>query len=162
MIIRTTSGDMDDPIDGVDVINIYSRGVTALGRGLSHMSYFKFEIPNIGPFPSMEHYWYWCKTGKCYGEFRQNISPWEAKRIGRTKPIVHNENFMDDIVLGELWRLKCNPKLADAFFESELPFTHYFTLGGNPNGSKRNTPNNQWFWVEYLAELRAAGTLDAM
>lgn len=44
--------------DGIDHINVYSKGKTALGRFLSNFAQVDLETKN-GNFSSVEAYWYW-------------------------------------------------------------------------------------------------------
>ena len=45
--------------DGIDHINVYSKGKTVLGRALSNFSYSRIRIPFLGTFLSVEAFWYW-------------------------------------------------------------------------------------------------------
>lgn len=66
---------IDHNKDGIDHINIYSKGRTALGRFLSNFAQAEIETED-GEFASIEGYWYWllCHPGtnpdckECDGE----------------------------------------------------------------------------------------------
>ena len=47
--------------DGIDHINIYSRGHTELGQYLSNFAYTPIQTED-GRFYSIEGYWYWLNT----------------------------------------------------------------------------------------------------
>lgn len=161
MAIMTTSGPIDEPQDGINVINIYTRGMTTLGRSLSHLAKVGFMHPEYGHFPSMEHYWMWCKTGKLHYDVFLPLDPWEVKKKAKEFPIVPSDTFEKDILEGEYHKLRCNPWLAKLLKECELPLAHYFTYGGNSNRVFREPPTNQWFWVAWLAKYDGSAT-DAM
>lgn len=69
-----------DPLnDGVDHINVYSKGKTALGRFLTNFAYSPI-ITEDGPFQSIEGYWYWLG---CKDDDLRMVHGWEAKQLGR-------------------------------------------------------------------------------
>jgi len=45
--------------DGLSHINIYSKGMTELGRLLSNFANTPVNTPQDGKFTSIEGYWYW-------------------------------------------------------------------------------------------------------
>jgi len=50
--------------DGIDHINLYSRGHTELGQYLSNFAYTPIQTED-GRFNSIEAYWYWLNTHNC-------------------------------------------------------------------------------------------------
>jgi hypothetical protein len=66
--------------DGIDHINIYSKGKTELGRWLSNFSECAIKHPFDGYFNSVEAYWYYDITGN---EDLRLTSGFEAKQLGR-------------------------------------------------------------------------------
>ena len=72
---------MSDYFDGINCINIYSKGVTELGRLLSNFA----RIPIHGNghiFASVEAWWYWYTTGKVHHHLK-NLHGFKAKEEGR-------------------------------------------------------------------------------
>jgi hypothetical protein len=49
--------------DGIDHINIYSRGKTEVGRQLSNFAHTPFTHKDYGYFNSVEGLWYYLITG---------------------------------------------------------------------------------------------------
>ena len=54
----------DSTTDGIDHINIYSKGYTKLGRLLSNFTKSEFTHPIYGHFMSVEGFWYYIKLEK--------------------------------------------------------------------------------------------------
>ena len=134
--------------DGVTHINVYTKGKTGLGRGLSNLSSVSFTIPGVGSFRSMEAYWYWVKTGKQFGHLMK-MSGFEAKQEGKQLPTIKSPTFEDDILDGHLWRLKCSPMLTHCLSTCRLPLVHYYNYG-----SKVIVPQSGDFQMDYLNYIR--------
>lgn len=120
--------------DGIDHINIYSKGRTVLGRSLTNFAPCVFRHPEYGDFNSVEGFWYWLATGKQYDDLRA-LSGFQAKEAGRRYPRIDIKNFKQEIRGALLCRLEADPKLKAQLAESELPFTHYYYYG-NPENCK--------------------------
>jgi hypothetical protein len=119
--------------DGVDHINVYSRGLTQLGQALSNFAHIPFNHPQYGFFASVEAFWYWVGTGMKHDDLRRLYSG-TAKSAGiRKNPVKMDEHEFAKIIQDGL-RLKIaqNPKLREALKASTLPFRHYFVYGNNP------------------------------
>lgn len=117
--------------DGVDHINVYTKGATSLGKALSNLARIELTHPRYGRWPSVENLWYWLSTGKrahLEDEFRQ-CSPWDAKRIGTPMERVKYPEFEQEILEAIEFKIKQNQWLADELKESTLPLTHYFVYG---------------------------------
>lgn len=135
-------------IDGVDHINIYSKGETELGRKLSNFYLKSFTHPEYGDFKSIEGFYYWLKTGLIHDELR-NLYGFKAKEIGRTFPIVHREHFIDSICYAIYCCLEQHPDIKKEIKESQLPFTHYYVSYG-----VKVTPKNTEWLVEFFTKYR--------
>ncbi len=115
----------DHTKDGIDHINIYSKGKTRLGIWLSNFQKEPFECED-GKFYSIEGYWYFLGCGneklrKCYG--------YMAKKIGResgAKDWLETEEFKNKIKKAMEIKLTLNPEMAKEFKYSVLPFKHYY------------------------------------
>src|SRR5882724_14111 len=74
---------IDPKNDGIDHINIYSKGATELGRALSNFAHSPVKLKD-GNFASLEGYWYWLLSNKdAKAEILRKLYGWEAKKAGR-------------------------------------------------------------------------------
>jgi len=146
--------------DGVTHINVWSRAKTPMGRALSNFAHTPFDHPAYGYFSSVEGFWYWLSTGKTNNLFR-SLYGFKAKEAGRLVrkeldanggvPIV--ENFDAEIKKALLCKIEQNEELRRALKESDLPLTHYYVWGEEPN-IKITTPED-FAWIhQYIEELR--------
>lgn len=121
---------LPDPAkDGVDHINIYTKGMTWLGQQLSNMSYYSFAHPKYGVFGSLEAFWYWLATGQQHEELR-NLAGFKAKMVGKQFERVSVEDFEEQFKFAMQLRLEQNPIISKALSESMLPLAHYYCYGG--------------------------------
>lgn len=124
--------------DGIDHINIYSKGQTELGRLLSNFAETPFEHPLFGYFESVEGFWYWAKTGKTHDDLRY-LSGYDAKSIGKKYKEVFNPNFEKEVKECITLKIEQNPTLFEMLKDSTLPFTHYYVYEDKivePKGNK--------------------------
>lgn len=120
-------------MDGVDHLNVYSKGRTLLGQQLSNFAHLAINHPKHGFFASVEAYWYWVSTGLQHDSLRRLYGA-TAKTAGiRFNPVKMDESDFVNLIQDAL-RLKVaqNPKLREAMKKSTLPFRHYFVYGSNP------------------------------
>lgn len=131
--------------DGIDHINIYSKGKTELGRFLSNFSYSRIDTP-YGPFDSVEGYWYYLLTPRYSfkAERLKSLTGFKAKELGRelTQGVDWNysEEFKTLIKNAISCKINTMIGMADLLSESDLPFTHYYEY----NGKVINVPENKW------------------
>lgn len=137
-------------IDGGDHINIYSKGLTPLGRALSNFT--KAPITTLdGGFQSIEGYWYWLNSQHADRDKLRNLYGWEAKKVGRELDSGDWNNdsiFKLKIIHAMVMKLVEHPAILTLFKENFLPFRHYYVYGGKTVEPKEG----QWiveFW-EYL------------
>ena len=137
--------------DGIDHINVFSRGETELGRLLSNFAHTPFDL-NGRRFESVEGYWYWKMTGD---ERVSQMFGWQAKQFGRElmdrKAEGKSSLQPTPLELREVYlrKLKFHPHIRNMLLLSNLPFKHYYVF----NGSVREEP--RWTWTADLwAELR--------
>jgi len=123
---------LDPNKDGETHINIYSRGVTGLGRRLSNFAHTPFTISD-GTFASVEGYWYWLLTNHENRNILKGLYGYEAKKEGRKLvdkefPIEEYDKnkFKHDIERALRAKLKNHSDLLESFIESTLPFSHYY------------------------------------
>lgn len=119
----------DPSMDGIDHINIYSKGQTWLGRWLSNFQYAPFTHETHGSFHSIEGYWYWLKTGLCHDTLR-TLSGWEAKKEGRKFQAVPLGSFEFHVKYALYLKLIQNPEAIQPLMKSRLPFNHYYVVDG--------------------------------
>lgn len=139
--------------DGIDHINIYSKGETVLGRYLSNFTYSPFKHPFDGEFKSVEGYWYYNLTGD---EEQRNLYGFKAKERGRNYLKEINPEGNDwqvahlSIKLALISKLtQCEPEMLALFIQSNLPFRHYYKYG-----DKIIEPERGGWIVEFFEDLR--------
>lgn len=117
--------------DGLDYINVYSKGVTKLGRWLSNFTECEFTIDNLC-FKSVEGYWYFLLSDRtcfdlCY------LSGFEAKQYGKrfvAKKYDDNDaEFKENICKAIDSKLKSDKIMLKLLSDSTLPLCHYYTYG---------------------------------
>lgn len=129
--------------DGINHINIYSRGKTELGVNLSHFAKTPFVHPYFGPFNSMEGFWYYLKAEKKDDKLRQLYGP-EAKFYGKKLPSVLVRHFNLLIMDANYLKIKQNPHIAKMMIESTLPFDHYYVNYKAVSPFKIKIPGFEW------------------
>lgn len=141
-------------MDGVDWINIYSKGETKLGRDLSNFAALSVETLD-GSFASLEGYWYYLSISPSLAareRLRYTVGH-EAKSLGRElrgTDYEANPIFKLKIVHAMVGKLILHPALFAAFKDSSLPFRHYYVYGGQEVEPK----SGQWI-VPIWEMLRA-------
>lgn len=138
--------------DGIDHINIHSRGKTHLGRLLSHFAHTPFIHPYYGPFYSMEGFWYYMRSGATDQKLRY-LSGFRAKTHGKKLAYVWYDNFKEDIMAANYQKILQVPCLAQMVVESHLPFDHYYTFG---DSQIVITPNNYDWLCSGFEDIRTA------
>ncbi len=137
-------------VDGIDHINVYSKGKTELGKWLSNFSYAEFCVDNLA-FKSVEGYWYFlltdCKEyNLCY------LHGFEAKQYGKrfaSKKYDDNDNvFKDKIKKAIDEKIKSNRQMMLALSNSTLPLCHYYDYSG-----KKVDAGYDWI-VEHIEHRR--------
>lgn len=146
----------DPKRDGIDHINVYSKGATQLGQDLSNFAHVPFEHPDHGFFASMEAYWYWLSTGKQHDNLRRLYKA-TAKAAGIRLPKVEMdpELFRSLICDGLKLKIMQNRKLRDELKKSHLPFRHYFFYGSAPNWVIKEKADHR-YQMECLESIRKA------
>lgn len=127
-------------IDGVDHINVYSKGATQLGRLLSNFAHTPFTGGNR-EFASVEGWWHWYCTGKKFHHLA-DLYGFKAKQEGKKYERVQ---VPDRKVLFSVYKRKieCNDNIRRMLVESTLPFTHYYVYGGK-------VVQTDWEWTGSL------------
>jgi hypothetical protein len=150
------NNELPDPEkDGIDHINIFSRGKTELGRILSNLYAAWFEHPEDGWFRSIEAYWHYLKINHPQREELRATSGPKALRLGRDLRRTYGERKISEQEFQRKIRLALEAKSAqyslirDLLTESDLPFRHYYVYFSKTvvNGS------HQWV-VEIWEQIR--------
>lgn len=128
--------------DGVDHINVYSKGKTELGRLLSNFAHTPFKF-NGKKFESVEGFWYWWITEK---DELKDLWGIKAKTTGRKYAPIRLEPRKDQLKLVYYAKLRDNPELAEMLIDSELPLTHYYVY------MEKKVPVEKYEWTAKLWE----------
>ncbi len=113
--------------DGIDCINVYSKGKTQLGRDLSNFAHTPFN-GNGRHFASVEGWWYWFITGKKH-HYLCTLWGFRAKKEGKKFPQIFK---VTPVILKQVYRTKLalNLEIAKTLKTSSLPFTHFYEYWG--------------------------------
>lgn len=118
-------------MDGTDYINIYSKGLTLLGRALSNFS--EYPIKTIdGTFMSVEGYWYWLNSDHENKDQLRRKYGYDAKEFGRKlKSNDWNDEplFKLKIAHALLTKLISHDNIYQMFKTNQLEFVHYYEFG---------------------------------
>lgn len=126
--------------DGIDHINIYSKGKTVIGRKLTNFAKHPFTCED-GDFKSIEGYWYWLS---CKDDRLRKLSGFEAKKLGRelrAADWVKDEWFKEKILKA------IQIKLDDLRSELKgitLPFAHYYVYGYGDKAKVNEPEDGKW------------------
>ncbi len=129
--------------DGIDHINIYSKGKTLLGRLLSNFADTPFTILNKGKFRTVEGFWYWTMTGR---EELRNMSGWMCKDNGRKYLSIREHPTELELLEAYRAKLEAHPDIKVMLNQNSLPFAHYYCYGD------KVVPANEWLWTAKLWE----------
>lgn len=140
--------------DGVDHINVYSKGKTDLGQQLSNFYRSIFILPDHGMFKSVEGYWFWLATGMRHITLRY-ASGHFAKAEGSKLEKFHVEGFEEKIKAAISAKIYQNPDLERALKESTLPLEHYYCYGKDGNYRVIELPKYRWM-VDHIESIRTA------
>lgn len=144
--------------DGVDHINIYTKGKTLLGRRLTNLSDDPVTVEGYGTFQCLEGFWYYYLTGCIYPELK-TMNGFQAKKFGKgirddriDKDGLTNEQKE---ILKEAIRskLRQNKDLLRLLIQSDLPLAHYYFYGKEDNPKVHYLDQYDWI-VEEIERIR--------
>jgi len=144
--------------DGVDHINIYTKGKTILGRRLTNISSDPVTVEGYGSFKCLEGFWYYYLTDCKYPQLKQ-MSGFEAKKFGKTirDDRIDKEGLAESQkeVLKEAIKskLRQNKDLLRLLIESNLPLAHYYFYGTEDNPRVHYLEHFDWI-VEEIERIR--------
>ena len=143
---------MNPEKDGVDHINVYSKGKTEIGRLLSNFAETPFTYEPYGTFKSVEGFWYYYFTD-CENEYLKDLHGSAAKTAGKK---VLKEAYGDvtekdkEIVLEAIrCKLRQNRYILDLLVENDLPFEHYYVRIDDNKTKVTDKPEYKWMMDEY-------------
>lgn len=129
--------------DGVDYINVYSKGDTTLGRLLSNFAHTKIDVDGV-VFESVESWWYWVKMNNINSSLllpiftEGQLTEIQAKRGKEAKvffrSLYEDESFefnpsKEELKKIYLLKLEQHQYIKKLLLDSNLPFTHYYVMG---------------------------------
>lgn len=139
---------MDPKQDGVTHINVYSKGLTELGRYLSNFSECNIQTED-GPFRTVEGYWYWLA---CQDERLRSTDGWGSKKLGRDlrAPDWPKTPGFEQKILKAIALKLTNPWCVEHLIKSgTLPFFHYYVVDG-----KAVMPKDGLWMISFITEFR--------
>lgn len=153
---------IDYKLDGIDHINVYSKGKTSLGRFLSNFAETNLDIED-GSFASIEGYWYWLVCSGCPIveskdlESLRMVFGSDAKILGKKlrERYALNETQLDsDLNFRRKIKTAIKLKIEESQYKGEftastLPLKHYYVF----YGSVKEPKSHHWV-IDYLDELR--------
>lgn len=135
--------------DGVDFINIYSKGSTVLGRWMTNFAHSAFTIDIDGEkhqFQSIEGLWYWLLCDK--DDSLKSLHGYQAKARGkevlREKQSIQVSNREEIIKKAIDEKIKSNPEKMLELAESTLKFVHFYEYGGKRVDAKHEWITQHW------------------
>lgn len=132
---------MNSDNDGIDHINVYSKGKTLLGRKLSNFADTPFELSNDGFFRTVEGYWYWIMTGL---EELRTLPGWECKQVGKRATLLRTCPTKTELSKAYRAKLEAHSDIAEALRNNKLPLAHYYVYNGKVVEPK------EWQWTAQL------------
>ena len=134
--------------DGVDHINVYSKGRTHLGRLLSNFAYSAM-ITEDGEFSSIEGYWYWLLCDHPRKDDLRKKFGNDAKELGRQLGAsdwpMDDSEFERKIIAALRIKVDSSEEIKKLLKQSHLPFVHYYVY----LGKSKTVPGCEWFLSEF-------------
>jgi predicted NAD-dependent protein-ADP-ribosyltransferase YbiA (DUF1768 family) len=152
--------------DGVDHINIYSKGMTRVGKLLTNFASTPFSLDGVY-FKSAESYWFYCKAelmGLPFEHFK-DLSAYEAKTLGKklVGDFEYTDHFKFCIKRGLMAKINQNEEVRNLLLESELPLVHYYAYGKPGSWKVTDQPHHFWqceFFMNYRIHYRSGKVLN--
>lgn len=138
--------------DGVDHINIYSKGKTALGQVLSNFWMCEIQTED-GTFWSVEAYWAWLSVNELCNkrnDLRAKMSGWSAKQMGHQLVTKYGKRFeprFEEKIMGAIhYKINQFKPLIKPFIK-DLPFVHYYCWGNPGKDYKKVDVTAKYQWM---------------
>jgi hypothetical protein len=152
--------DMNIHADGIDHINVYSKGRTELGRFLTNFAYCPI-VTEDGPFNSIEGYWGWLglSENNPVREQLRTLYGWQAKKLKDDQykngdPGRFDENFEAKIAKAVLLKMhtdKAKNILRQNQALLDLPLEHYYCFGPDDNPKVIDVKRKYQFLIDSIA-----------
>lgn len=146
---------IDPRQDGITHINVYTKGVTELGRLLTNLAHTPFVVDDH-QWQSVEGWWYWqAFRGTDYEVYAKNelskLYGFKAKSMGKQLQEYYqvcsniHPDFKSEIIRGIRAKLRQNKHILRLLARSELPLIHYYYYGDPASNPKViNKSEHQW------------------
>ena len=132
--------------DGIDHVNIYSKGKTTLGKLLSNFAHTPFTYRGI-TYQSVEAALYYYRTEDVrmiplFGK--------KAKELGSKLTLKQTEP--PELIKAWLYaKLFANPEIIDLLIRNDLPYSHYYVMFGKKVPAGLTLPE---IWKEITNEVK--------
>lgn len=136
--------------DGIDHINIYTKGATELGRFLSNFAHCPI-VTEDGPFRTIEGLWYWLIVKD---DRLRTTNGFESKKLGRQnskQDWLEDDESKEKIKRAISIKIESQPRMLKELIKSTLPLTHYYCYGDKVI----NVPAASWI-IEHIESVRAS------
>ena len=146
---------VDPKLDGVEFVNVSTKGKTPLGRKLSHFVNIPFEHPKYGKFSSMEGFWYYIQLDSVSDTAKEGLRRlhgYAAKSLGREllEKYKHSmfkmEGFRKEIYIANKLKIEQNQEILDLVLNNELPYKLFYLDEG---GNTRTTYSVSWLIKDF-------------
>ena len=148
--MTTQNANYDPAKDGIDHINMYTKGKTLLGRLLTNLAATPFSAAD-GSFQCIEGYWYWLGITNADREQLRNTNGFESKALGKTlrnsAASIPDPKFKEKIGMALIAKLKANPQIAELLCKSTLPLAHYYV-----SAMGKAIPQDKFNWLTLIWE----------
>lgn len=151
---------VNELLDGIEHINVYSKGKTLLGRQLSNFANIPCVVEHNGKkikFNTIEGYWYflhiWLLTNESYYELmdldgpaakeygRQIIREKELRELSNKQKLIFEKKIQNAIIN----KILNNKDLMLMMKKNTLPYLHYYNYGG-----KIVVPDDDDWFIKYI------------
>ena len=126
---------VDPKMDGIEFVNISTKGKTLLGRKLSHFVNIPFEHPKHGKFSSMEGFWYYIQLNSVSDTAKEELRRlhgYAAKSLGRQLlekykySMFKMEGFRKEIYVANKLKIIQNKEILDLVLNNDLPYKLFY------------------------------------
>ncbi len=153
-------GEYNQNTDGINHINVYSKGKTELGRLLSNFAETMIKTKK-GDFHSVESWWYWIKMNNINSSCLVPLFDEKQIHAIRHRPGKSAKDYFrflykqDSVVnnpskeqLKEIYKLKLeqHPRIKKLLLKNTLPLTHYYIM------FEKKISADEYLWTVQLWE----------
>lgn len=139
--------------DGVDHINTYYHAETELGIALSVYGDYPFNHPEFGRFRTVHGFICWLSHPNQPDEYR-NMTATDAQMLRKVSPSILVPRYRYVLIEATMFKILAHPNLKEMLMGCELPLDHYYRQTTVANKSIRVRPDNAYWMIRGLTELR--------